>query len=94
MGDERQEVVRHGYDESGACYLAARPLDGHDAALLTEFDAHLPPGARILDVEPGPARTNSLPGNAENTCELTARWRRPHGSSLSRQAPRGRARTP
>ena len=42
--------MRRGYDEMGATYHAARPVDGRDAALLVELHRRIPPAARVLDV--------------------------------------------
>jgi SAM-dependent methyltransferase len=48
--DERRELVRQGYDQVGETYLAARPRNGPDVALLDHLHARLPPGARVVDV--------------------------------------------
>jgi ubiquinone/menaquinone biosynthesis C-methylase UbiE len=50
LRDDRRELVRRGYDEMGATYHAARPVDGRDAALLVELHRRIPSGARVLDV--------------------------------------------
>jgi SAM-dependent methyltransferase len=47
--DPRITVVRDGYDAIAATYLADRPLDAPDVALLPELSTHLGPSSRILD---------------------------------------------
>ncbi|MBI4202716.1 MAG: class I SAM-dependent methyltransferase [Chloroflexi bacterium] len=44
-----QDLVRAGYDAIAEQYLAARPRDGADMALLEDLAARLSPGAHILD---------------------------------------------
>jgi ubiquinone/menaquinone biosynthesis C-methylase UbiE len=47
--DQRRELVRQAYDEIAGSYLAARPTDGADVALLPELLAHLAPNDTVLD---------------------------------------------
>ena len=42
-------MVRRGYDLAAPTYLADRPDDGDDVALLLDFAAVLPPGAVVVD---------------------------------------------
>lgn len=49
MPDDYRAVVRAGYDEVAARYLAERPTDGADVALLEDFLGRLPATARVLD---------------------------------------------
>jgi SAM-dependent methyltransferase len=49
LSDDRRELVRRGYDQAGARYHAARPVNGPDAALLVDLHHRLQPGARVLD---------------------------------------------
>ncbi len=49
MTDQRRAVVRHGYDVVAESYLAERPGDGADVALLDELLQRLPHRARVLD---------------------------------------------
>lgn len=44
-----RKVVRDGYDMIAEGYLAARPRDGEDVAILRELIASLPHGAAVLD---------------------------------------------
>src|ERR1700680_4645856 len=50
LSDDRRELVRRGYDEMGAMYDAARPLNGQDAELLPELHRRIPSSARVLDL--------------------------------------------
>lgn len=50
LSDDKREIVRRGYDQVGAGYHAARPVDGRDVGLLPELHRRIRPGARILDV--------------------------------------------
>jgi ubiquinone/menaquinone biosynthesis C-methylase UbiE len=49
MDDRPKARVRRGYDRAAASYLAARPEQGADMALLAELTRHLSPGDRVLD---------------------------------------------
>jgi SAM-dependent methyltransferase len=49
MSDRRRAVVRAGYDDVAESYLAERPLDGADVALLDQLTERLAPGAAVLD---------------------------------------------
>jgi ubiquinone/menaquinone biosynthesis C-methylase UbiE len=49
MSDRRRAVVRAGYDDVAESYLAERPLDGADVALLDQVTERLGPGATVLD---------------------------------------------
>ena len=49
MTDQWRDVVRDGYDEVAAVYLADRTLDGADVAALAELVERLDVGARVLD---------------------------------------------
>ena len=49
MDREARSVVRRGYDVAAASYLADRPDDGGDVALLLDLVAELPPGAVVVD---------------------------------------------
>ena len=44
-----KEIVRAGYDQAAQSYLAARPADGGDVALLAELRARVPGGSPVLD---------------------------------------------
>jgi ubiquinone/menaquinone biosynthesis C-methylase UbiE len=49
MADERRRVVRDGYEQVAAAYLAHRPRDGADVAWLDDLVAAVAPGGRVLD---------------------------------------------
>jgi SAM-dependent methyltransferase len=49
MSDERRALVRRGYDEVAAGYLADRTMDGGDIRALDDLVRRLTPGARVLD---------------------------------------------
>jgi ubiquinone/menaquinone biosynthesis C-methylase UbiE len=49
MRDEPRRVVQHGYDDVAESYLADRPTDGADVAVLRDLMARLAPDARVLD---------------------------------------------
>jgi ubiquinone/menaquinone biosynthesis C-methylase UbiE len=49
MNDQQRAVVRGGYDEVAASYLADRTLDGADVDVLTGLIDRLTPGALVLD---------------------------------------------
>ena len=44
-----KEIVRAGYDQAAESYLAARPSDGGDVALLADLRARVPDGSPVLD---------------------------------------------
>jgi SAM-dependent methyltransferase len=46
---EVKELVRRGYDQVARSYLAARPRQGDDVALLGDLLALVAPGGRVLD---------------------------------------------
>jgi ubiquinone/menaquinone biosynthesis C-methylase UbiE len=49
MSDRWRGVVREGYDEVAARYLAERTMTGADVTALAELTEHLDPGSRVLD---------------------------------------------
>ena len=49
MPDDFRTVVRAGYDDIAARYLAERPTDGADVERLDDLLDRLPPRARVLD---------------------------------------------
>jgi SAM-dependent methyltransferase len=49
MDREARSVVRRGYDLAAPTYLADRPDDGDDVALLLDFATGLPSGAVVVD---------------------------------------------
>ncbi|HEY3809869.1 MAG TPA: class I SAM-dependent methyltransferase [Acidimicrobiales bacterium] len=53
MPESPRHVVRRGYDAAAREYLAARPVDGLDMALLHEIGAGLAPGDLVLDAGAG-----------------------------------------
>jgi SAM-dependent methyltransferase len=75
-GQER-EVVRAGYDAAAPSYLAARPSDGADVALLDELISRLTPGARVLDAGCGAGQpvSDRLVATGLTTTGLDLAWR-------------------
>jgi SAM-dependent methyltransferase len=49
MPDDYRAVVRAGYDDIAARYLAERPIDGADVVRLEDLLDRLPTRARVLD---------------------------------------------
>jgi SAM-dependent methyltransferase len=49
MRDERRNIVRTGYDRAAGDYLARRPSDGGDIALLDRLLAELDASSAVLD---------------------------------------------
>lgn len=49
MADPWRRVVRDGYERAARAYLAARPRDGADVALLADLVTRVGSGARVLD---------------------------------------------
>jgi SAM-dependent methyltransferase len=49
VGTDPSRVVRDGYDLIARSYLAARPGNGGDMAVLTELTQRLPTGSAVLD---------------------------------------------
>jgi SAM-dependent methyltransferase len=50
MSDQRRAIVRDGYDEVAASYLADRTKDGADVVMLDELTARLARGSLVLDL--------------------------------------------
>ena len=68
MAASWRHVVRDGYERVGRAYLAARPRDGADVALLAGLVSRVGPGARVLDAGCGagePVTARLLAGGLE-----------------------------
>jgi hypothetical protein len=81
--------VRRGYDLAAPTYLADRPDDGDDVALLLDLAAELPPGAVVVDAGCGAGEPVARvladlgTGWSTSTCR-SASWR---GEERGGQAP-------
>jgi SAM-dependent methyltransferase len=76
VNDQERRVVRAGYDAAARSYLAARPSDGADVALLAELMSLLAAGDRVLDAGCGAGQpvSDRLVGAGLATTGLDLAW--------------------